>query len=148
MQAAYTPKSGARKPHRGAVMVEMVIVLSVLLFLLFGMIDMGLIIKDSLAISHLAKNAARSYALGTDTGTITYRAKADAQALGLKQNKLSITFLPHDDVYVDYLSQPPQSRVLHNMEVTLKYQHSTIAGRLVGLPGEVELKGAGVHIKE
>lgn len=129
-------------------MVEMVIVLSVLLMLLFGMIDLGLILKNSLALSHLAKNAARSYALGTDTATIADRVKVDAQALGLQQNKLSITFLSHDDEYEDELSQSPQSQVLHNMEVTLKYQHSTIAGRLVGLPHTVTLKGAGVHIKE
>ncbi len=147
MQAAYTPKSGARKARRGAAMVEMVIVLSVLMMLLFGMIDMGLIIKDSLALSHLAKNAARSYALGTDTATIASRARADAKALGLDPDKLvTIEFLPHDDE--DELSQPPQSHVLHNMEVTLKYQHSTIAGRLVGLRDTVALKGAGVQIKE
>lgn len=130
-------------------MVEMVIVLSVLMILLFGMIDVGLIIKDSLALSHLAKNAARSYALGTDTETIESRAKADAKALGLDpDNFIEIEFLPHHDIHEDNLSQPPQSHILHNMEVTLTYQHSTIAGRLVGLPHTVALKGAGVHIKE
>ncbi len=146
MLKIHAGKSGARMARRGAAMVEMVIALNVLMLLVFGMIDMGLMLKNSLAISHLAKNAARSYALGTDEGTIESRAKADARDLGLdlgpQDNKLEFTFDVHSD------SDKPEVPILHNMEVTLTYRHSTVAGKLLGLPDEVNLKGTGVHIKE
>ena len=129
-------------------MVEMAIALSVLMLLVFGMIDMGLVLRSSLAVSHLAKNAARSYALGTDAETIIHRAKAGAESLGLDKNQLDLSFAQHEDTFVDSENQSADTQTLYNMEVTLTYKHDTVVGKLVGLGDEVTLTGVGVHIKE
>ena len=109
------------KSRRGAAMVEMAMVLSVLMLLVFGMIDMGLILRSSLALSHLAKNAARSYALGTDQGTVTDRAEKGAKSLGLDENQLDVSFAQHEDTFVDSQNQSTDTQTLYNMEVTLTY---------------------------
>lgn len=148
MQTDHTHNPVRLKSRRGAAMVEMAMVLSVLMLLVFGMIDMGLILRSSLALSHLAKNAARSYALGTDQGTVTDRVEKGAKSLGLDENQLDVSFAQHEDTFVDSQSQSTDTQTLYNMEVTLTYKHNTVAGKLVGLGDEVTLTGVGVHIKE
>jgi Flp pilus assembly protein TadG len=115
-------------------MVEMAIVLSVLLLLVFGMIDVGLMIKDSLAVSHLAKDAARDYAVGSSQSTITARIMAFAPAVGMDVSKLDTPLYTNIDA--------------QHVEVTLTYHHETIAGGLVGLNNIVSLTGTGIHLKE
>lgn len=52
---------------RGAALVEFTIVLLILMVLVFGIIEFGLLIKDYLTLSHAAREGARSAALGTQT---------------------------------------------------------------------------------
>ena len=72
---------------RGAALVEMAIVVSLLFLLVFGMIDFGLVLRDYLALSQLAREGARSAALSADD---VARARIDTWAtnLGLDPNKL------------------------------------------------------------
>ena len=122
--------------------MEFAIVLTVLIVLVFGMIDVGLMLSDSLALSHLAKDAARSYALpvySSDTAEQAYieaGINASAASLGIDSSKLTFTFLGPTDLDADHVG------------VTLTYPHQTIAGSLVGLPSTVSLHGTGIHRKE
>ncbi|MCE5197648.1 MAG: TadE/TadG family type IV pilus assembly protein [Armatimonadota bacterium] len=52
------------RSRRGAAMVEMALVIPMLLVLVFGMIEIGLMIKDSHALNGLAREVARKYAVG------------------------------------------------------------------------------------
>jgi hypothetical protein len=115
--------------------VELAIVLTVLLVLVFGMIDVGLMLSDSLALSNLAKDAARSKALGTSDATIVTRIRGQAGALGIDPDPSKLTFS---------FTNPDTEHVA----VTLNYPHTTIAGNLVGLPSIVGLSGTGIHRKE
>lgn len=135
----HAKKSVQRSGRRGAIMVEMVIVLPVLCALIFGMCDLGLMLKDSLALSHMAKDAARDYAVGTSQTTIETRITDFATAAGMDLSDLTIS--------------PPSATSATDdthVEVTLTYKHQTIAGGLWGGPatGIVTLKGTGIHLKE
>ncbi len=65
----------------GSLSVEMAIVSPILILLLFGTIEMGLLLRDSLAINSACREAARVAALGARTTDITARARAAATTL-------------------------------------------------------------------
>lgn len=63
------------RSQRGAALVEAAFVIPVLLLLVFGMIDIGLMIKDSSALHQVAREAARSYAVGGTPSVTALAAK-------------------------------------------------------------------------
>ena len=65
----------------GSVTVEMAIIAPILVLLLFGTIEMGLLFKDSLTLSQASREAVRVAAVGDTISDITTRAKAAAPAL-------------------------------------------------------------------
>ena len=54
-----TQRLGRRAPRRGAAMVETAIVISVLLTLVFGMLDLGIAVFQRTSVAHVAREAAR-----------------------------------------------------------------------------------------
>lgn len=66
--------------RRGAALVEMAIVLALLMLLVFGIVDFGLMFRDYLALSQVAREAARCGALGGDASA---RINSWATKLGL-----------------------------------------------------------------
>ena len=65
----------------GSLSVEMAIVAPILIMLLFGTIEMGLLFKDSLALNSACREAARVAAMGSVTTDVTTRARAAATTL-------------------------------------------------------------------
>jgi Flp pilus assembly protein TadG len=101
---------------RGAALVEMAIVISLLFLLVFGMIDFGLVLRDYLALSQVAREGARTASLTTDDAAVRLTIDTWATSLGLDQNKLTrpvpITRTPPD----------PGGQV----KVTLTYTHGMV----------------------
>lgn len=131
---------------RGAAMVEMAIVVTLLLLLVFGIIDFGLMLKDYLALSQAAREGARSAAVGTNAAQVSSTINTWASKVGLtpsghmQQVKLE---------YVDpasgatstlgdsgeYNDAPQGSEIV----VKLVYRHDFIMGQFLGLGDSISL---------
>ena len=68
------------RDDRGAVLVETVLVLPILIVLIFGMVEFGRVFNAQLQVNHAAREAARSYGITGDFTGATNRAN-DATTL-------------------------------------------------------------------
>lgn len=69
--------------RRGAALVEFAIIVSLLLILVFGMIDFGLLLRDYLALSQITREAARIAAVGATPAEIDAKISSSSADLGL-----------------------------------------------------------------
>lgn len=69
--------------QRGAALVEFALVSALLLLLLFGIIEMGLLFQDQAELAQAAREAARSAAVGDPTTTVKGRAASAGVGLTL-----------------------------------------------------------------
>lgn len=78
-------KTGMRrgKARRGAVLVEFVFVVFLLMVLIFGIIEVSLIMKDQAIVAQAAREAARSASVGSQPSVATQRALTSATGLTL-----------------------------------------------------------------
>jgi len=106
------------KHRRGAALVEFALVSTLLLMLVFGMIDFGLAFSDLLALNQIAREAARSAALG---GSAQAAVTDWAGRLHLKTEQIQVTST------VEGTTTDPR------VVVTLTYPHQWISGKLLGL---------------
>ena len=120
---------------RGSVTVEMAIVAPVLILLLFGIIEVGLIFKDAVSLNSACREGVRAAALGSGTTEVTNRVQA--AATGLTGTSVTV-----DTYYRTYSSGTWSSWTLlaaggatpnaaptgAQMRVTLGYPHRLIAG--------------------
>ncbi|HEY3269495.1 MAG TPA: TadE/TadG family type IV pilus assembly protein [Armatimonadota bacterium] len=75
---------------RGAVLVEFAIVAMLLIFLVFGILEFGMLIKDDLAIQHAALEGARTAALGEPTSAIVARVIASVPTTPLTSSDVTL----------------------------------------------------------
>ena len=115
-------RSTSVRNRRGAALVEFAIVAILLFTLVFGMIDFGLALHDYLALNQVAREAARSYALGgiPQTAVDTW-----AQRLGLPATG------PNAVVGTYTIEGPAGATVA---VVQLDYVHDMICGGFLGIP--------------
>ena len=83
-------KKPSSKQKRGAALVEFALCASLLLLLLFGILDVGLLLGDRAALGAAAREAARSLAVGDAPGVATNRAIA-ASNLPLTSANITLT---------------------------------------------------------
>lgn len=112
-----------RRGERGAALLEMAISVMLLLVLVFGIIDFGLLLKDYLALSQVAREAARTAGLGGDAVTT---ATTWATKLGLHVDRLQTPV-------VEELGTDPDRRVSVNLAYTHRFVLSFIFGESVTL---------------
>jgi Flp pilus assembly protein TadG len=67
--------------NRGAALLEFAVVVLLLLTLLFGIIEFGLLMKDYLVLNQAAREGARSASLGSPTSGVTARIQSTAATL-------------------------------------------------------------------
>ncbi|HOM72539.1 MAG TPA: pilus assembly protein [Armatimonadota bacterium] len=138
---------------RGAALVEMALIVSLLFVLLFGLIDFGLLLKDYLALSQVSREASRSAAVGSSMATINSRISTWCSSVGLDYSDLEPTIVFTDpntgEVY------PLGDSGTHNdapmgamISVTLEYPHQMIAGGLFGVPDNWQLQTTMVTRRE
>lgn len=104
--------------NRGAALVEFAFVVIMLLTLVFGMIDFGLLIRNQLALNQIAREAVRTAALG---GSAQTTVNTWAGRLGLQSTQIQVTTTTE--------GAAPDLRTV----VTLSYPHHWITGNLIGL---------------
>ena len=80
---------GISTDNRGAALVEFAIVVLLLLTLVLGIIEFGLLMKDYLLLNHAAREGARSAALGSPTSAVISRVQSSSPTLS--QARLTIT---------------------------------------------------------
>jgi Flp pilus assembly protein TadG len=113
--------------EKGAALVELALVLTLLLVLIIGMIDFGLVLKDYLALSQVAREAARSAAVGSSMGVVTGRVATWSTNLGLNAASVSPS-----------VAKDPNPGGMAT--VTLTYPHNLILGGFLGMPNTVQLR--------
>ncbi|MBC8014152.1 MAG: pilus assembly protein [Sporomusaceae bacterium] len=79
------------KDNRGQTLVEFALILPVLLLLVVGMMDFGLILNQQMIMAEAAREGARSAALGGNNGTVTTVARTAAGAIDIAQLTVTIT---------------------------------------------------------
>ena len=87
-----TMKRSQIRDERGQALVEMALVLTILLFLLTGIVEFGRVLSAQLAVSHASREGARVGVVGAADDLISQRAR---EATGtLESNKVCITVSP------------------------------------------------------
>jgi Flp pilus assembly protein TadG len=79
-----------RRRNNGTALVEMALVLPLLLLLVFGMIDFGLVIKDKMALIQAAREGARVAAIGETTASIKSTVVASSPALAISAANITL----------------------------------------------------------
>lgn len=117
------------KNAKGQSLVETALILPVLLLILTGIIDFGLLFNNYLVVSNASREGARRVAVGNTDDQITAAVKAVAASLDAA--KLTITILPDQD-----------SRATGDAAtVTVQYEYSMITPIVAAIvPGPIQLK--------
>lgn len=76
--------------NRGAALVEFAIVVVLLITLVFGIVEFGMLIKSHLAINQAAREGARTAAIGATTSAIVDRVIASSTTTFLKSSNVSL----------------------------------------------------------
>ena len=79
------------KSNRGQALVEFALMLPVLMLLVVGMMDFGLIINQHMVVAEAAREGARSAALGESDAEVIVVAKKAASQINISQLKVSIS---------------------------------------------------------
>ena len=133
---------------RGAALVEFTIVLLILMVLVFGIIEMGLLIKDYLALSHAAREGARSAAIGSPVGVVDARVRDSLSALEDAED-LEISLKKRSDPMVSWDAAPllgdsatidDQNDAAHGDEirVSIIYPHQFVAIGILPFLGDAD----------
>lgn len=138
-----TMRRGPELSRHGSVSVEMALVVPLLVFLLFAIIEMGWLLKDDLVLGSACREACRQASLGRSVAQIQDCAAASASSLvstslGVELmylNKTSGTWEPLVDTTEGYNAAPVGSQV----KVTLTYTHNLVCGPITSMladPGQ------------
>lgn len=85
----------SRKKENGQAMLEFALILPVLLLLLVGIIDFGLIFFKWLAVEHSARDAARYASLGGSAGNAKNLAASELQTAGIQNANVNVSLAPY-----------------------------------------------------
>ena len=129
-------------------MVEFTIVLLILLVLVFGIIEFGLLMKDYLTLGHAAREGARSASLGSPTGIVIDRIQKTASALsgGLPTADISLQKSSDGGTTWGPLGDTGGSPNENNastgqmLRVKLTYHHQLVAGGIMPFHGDAQGK--------
>lgn len=84
------------KKDNGQALVEFALVLPILLLLLVGIVDFGMIFFKWLAVEHTARDAARYASLGGSTNDAKTLAINELKTAGMQNARVSISLAPYD----------------------------------------------------
>jgi Flp pilus assembly protein TadG len=76
------------KARRGAVLVEFVFVMFLLIILIFGIIEVSLVMKNQATVAQAAREAARSASVGSQPNVANQRAITTATGITLHNNNV------------------------------------------------------------
>lgn len=134
-----------RSNRRGAALVEFTIVLLILMVLVFGIIEFGLLIKDYLTLSQAAREGARSAALGSRIEVIIDRVQETAIGLpGGTIDPADISLQKSSDGGVTWVDlgdtggspNENDAAIGQMLRVKLTYDHELVAGGILPFLGD------------
>ena len=133
MAALTTGKRPIRKAERGAELIEFAFALPILLFLIAGIIDFGLLFKDYEVVTNAAREGARLGTLpGYGNADITDRVREYAGSGGLYTDPTALTITPQATTVSVGGGKPAASAI----QVNVTYGHQILfLGPLAALVG-------------
>jgi len=144
-QNTETQKSiiGSQRPaNRGSVTVEMVLVTPILLMLLFGIIEFGLIFKDIAILKQATREGARTAAVGATTTQIISQVMSSAATISPDDLTIELKYRVYSGSWPSWDSAPTlgnigsgesaQNDALQGAQIRVhvSYPHQLISGRL------------------
>jgi len=153
--------SSTARGRRGAALVELAIVLVLLLMLVMGIMEFGVMFRNYTDLGQVARAGCRSAALGSSTTVVTGRVTDTATALGLDTQRLtpiSLQYRTYDkntgawtgwqtlgNAPSGYNDAPCTTNLDSQVKVSLIYTYPLATGAflspLVGQDGNVTLPG-------
>ena len=145
MKHTVTRKIEDRRGARGAVIVEFVLVAGLLIFLMFGIMEMGFMMSNSLTVSSAAQQGARAAALKGDGKAVetsiynvakTLREPRDFSVIS---GNTVIEYAPEgtEDWQAWNPGNAPPDGTKDQIRVTVTYQYKYITGNLLGALGNL-----------
>ena len=152
-----SPASGSR----GAALVELSLVLVLLLMLVMGIMEFGILFRNYLDVSQSVIAGCRSASLGSSTGVVTNRITNTATALGLDSQRLTSTTLQYrtytkstgawsgwitlGDAASGYNNAPSDASTDSQIRIAVNYTYPLATGTflspVIGTGGNVTLSG-------
>ncbi len=134
---------GSQQPaNRGSITVEMVLVTPILLVLLFGIIEFGLIFKDIAILKQATREGARSAAIGAPTTQIISQVRSSAATISPDDLTIELKYRTYSDGWPSWDTAPTLGDIGNGetaqndapqgaqIRVQVSYPHQLISGRL------------------
>lgn len=125
------------REQRGAAAVEFAIIVTLLVTLVFGIIEFSLMMKDYLTLSQAAREGVRSAALGSPTSTVTTRIQnsaltLDSSTISIQLYKRTMGSSPGSWSALGNSSDGTSNNALpgDQVRVRLVYPHDLVTGDL------------------
>jgi Flp pilus assembly protein TadG len=151
--------------RRGAAAVEMAIVAPLLVLLVFGILEVGLLLKDYLGLSQAAREGARIASVGSPLSTIDARIKASAPSIDVSRLTWSGEWCPYDSsgtpgAWTPLADVGSGSDLRNNaapgsqVKITVELGHQLVTGQIMdflsdaGNPGTVTLRSSMILRRE
>ncbi len=137
-----TGLTGRHPVSQGSVSVEMALVTPLLLVLLFGIIEFGLIFKDVAILKQAAREGSRTASVGASTTEITDRVTASGTTIDVANLAIDLRYRVYSGGWPSWdsaatLGDIGTSGVMQNnapvgsqIRVQVAYPHHLISGRL------------------
>ena len=131
----FSPKMTIRA-RRGAALIEFAIIVPLLLLLVFGICEFGLLMKNYLTISQAAREGSRSASLGNPVATIIQRVVATATTVTIDPNRISLEYRDTAGVWVPLgdSGSGNNAPVGSLIRVKVEYDHQLVTGYI--FPGQ------------
>ncbi|MCD6362331.1 MAG: pilus assembly protein [Armatimonadetes bacterium] len=142
------PRASGERRRSGAVTIEMAAMLPLLIIVLFGIIEVGLIVADSVRINQLAREATRLATIGKAPPVID--AAIDDEATGIDSSHLVrlYEYRPYDrntGTWGDWVAMGGVSintaRDGDMVRVSLTYPHHLVTGGLLNMLADDRQEG-------
>jgi len=138
-----------RSRQRGTATVELAMVLPVLVFLLFGIIEFGLMVKDVVGLNQAAREGARCAVVGATLATIGARIDASAPTIDTSQLTELYEYRSYDADYGTWSSWTVLGETEgHNnasdgdqVRITLHYPHPLVTGGIFAYLADADNPG-------
>ena len=124
--------------RRGATTVELAMVAPLLIFLLFGIIEFGLMVKDLVGVNQAAREGARSAAVGATTDTLTTRVIGAAPSVNTDNFVVTAEFRSLNEstnLWTDWQTLgvsngENNARAGDQIRISIAYPHQLVTGGL------------------
>jgi len=137
------------KQQSGSSAVEFALVLPILVILLFGIVEFGIILYDKAVITNASREGARYGILFREPGAEVACSDITSRITSYTSDNL-LTFGTATAVNIDYSPSSCTPAAGSELTVTVRYQYDylVLPGFVGGLIGPIDLEGQTIMVKE